>query len=116
MNFGEILDIVWTICAIIAFIAIVIFTIKDIKKSNKYWDEMNAHLELLKTSLKKEHDLLKGVQEFGDWLDTFHALMHTNVKFEDTEFNQGVLKAAADIEGKFLEIMGEYANGEESSD
>lgn len=116
MNFGEILDIVWTILAIIAFIGIIIFTIKDIKKSNKYWDEMNAHLELLKTSLKKEHDLLKKTQEFGEWLDTFLALMYTNVKLEDTEFNQGVVKATADIEGKFLEIMGEYANGEESSD
>ena len=28
MNFGEILDIVWTILAIIAFIGIIIFTIK----------------------------------------------------------------------------------------
>lgn len=116
MNFGEILDIVWTILAIIAFIGIIIFTIKDIKKSNKYWDEMNAHLELLKTSLKKEHDLLKKTQEFNEWLDTFLALMYTNVKLEDTEFNQGVVKATADIEGKFLEIMGEYVDGEESSD
>ena len=116
MDFGEILDIVWTILAIIAFIGIIIFTIKDIKKSDKYWEEMNAHLELLKTSLKKEHDLLKKTQEFNEWLDTFLALMYTNVKLEDTEFNQGVLKAAADIEGKFLEIMGEYVDGEESSD
>ena len=116
MNFGEILDIVWTILAIIAFIGIIIFTIKDIKKSNKYWDEMNAHLELFKTSLKKEHDLLKKTQEFNEWLDTFLALMYTNVKLEDTEFNQGVVKATADIEGKFLEIMGEYVDGEENSD
>lgn len=116
MNFGEILDIVWTILAIIAFIGIIIFTIKDIKKSNKYWDDMFAHLEVFKTSMAKEHELLKGVQEFGDWLDTFHALMHTNVKFEDTEFNKGVLTAAADIEGKFLEIMGEYVDGKESDD
>lgn len=115
MNFGEILDIVWTILAIIAFIGIIIFTIKDIKKSNKYWDEMNAHLELLKASLKKEHDLLKKTQEFGEWLDTYHALMYTNSKLEDTEFNHGTLTAAADIEGKFLEIMGEYVDGEESS-
>ena len=116
MNFGEILDIVWTIVAILAFIGIIIFTIKDIKKSNKYWDEMNAQLELLKTSLKKEHDLLKAVQAYGEWLDTYHALMHTNVKLEDNEFNQGVLAAAADIEGKFLEMMREYVDGKESSD
>lgn len=116
MDFVETLDIVWTILAIIAFIGIIIFTVKDIKKSNKYWDEMNAHLELLKTSLKKEHDLLKKTQEFGEWLDTYHALMHTNVKLEDNEFNHGTLTAAADIEGKFLEIMGEYVDGEENSD
>lgn len=116
MNFGEILDIVWTIVAILAFIGIIIFTIKDIKKSNKYWDDMNAHLELFKASLKKEHDLLKKTQEFGEWLDTYHALMYTNSKLEDNEFNHGTLTAAADIEGKFLEIVGEYVDGKESSD
>ena len=42
--------------------------------------------------------------------------MHTNFKLEDTEFNKGVLTAAADIEGKFLEIVGEYVDGKESSD
>ena len=87
----------------------------DIIKSNKYWKNMKVNLDLMDIALKKEHDLLKKTQEFNEWLDTFLALMYTNTKLEDTEFNQGVLKAAADIEGKFLEIMGEYVDGKESS-
>jgi hypothetical protein len=116
MNFGEILDIVWTILAIIAFIGIIIFTIKDIKKSNKYWDDMFANLEVFKASMKKEHDLLKRVQAYGEWLDTYHSLMHTNVKLEDSEFNNGTLTAAGDCLGEFLNTMGEYVDGKESSD
>lgn len=115
MNFEEILTYVCLVLSIIAFIFIIICNIIDIIKSRTYWKKMDAELELFKAALKKEHDLLKKTQEFGEWLDTFHALMHSNSKFEDTEFNHGTLTAAADIEGKFLEIMGEYVDGEESS-
>lgn len=111
MDFKEILELISLILCVIAFICVVIFAITDIIKSNKYWKEMDAHLELFKTSLKKEHDLLKKVQEYGDWLDTHHALMHTNVKFEDNEFNNGALTAAGDCLGEFLNIMGEYVDG-----
>ena len=116
MNFGEILDIVWTILAILAFIGIIIFTIKDIKKSNKYWDDMFAHLEVFKTSMKKEHDLLKKVQAYAEWLDTYHSLMHTNVKLEDNEFNNGTLTAAGDCLGEFLNTIGEYVDGNNEQD
>lgn len=116
MDWKEILDTVWLTLACIVFILMIVYWIKDLKKSDKYWEEMNANLELMKTTLKKEHDLLKKTQEFGEWLDTFHALMYSNSKFEDNEFNKGTLTAAADIEGKFLEIMGEYVDGKESSD
>ena len=115
MDFKEILELVGLILCVIGFICIVIFSIMDIIKSNEYWKNMKVNLDLMDIALKKEHDLLKKTQEFSEWLDTYHALMHTNVKLEDTEFNQGVLKAAADIEGKFLEIMGEYVDGKESS-
>jgi len=116
MESQQILDIIMVSLASIAFIVMIIHFILDIKASNKYWESMYARMNLFETSLKKEHDLLKKVQEFGDWLDTFHALMYSNSKFEDTEFNKGTLTAAADVEGKFLEIMGEYADGKESSD
>lgn len=112
----EILKTIAMIVVIIGGSVTIVFGIIDIIKSNKYWEEMYAHLELMKTSLKKEHDLLKKVQEYSEWLDTFHALMHTNFKLEDTEFNKGTLTAAADIEGKFLELLGEYVDGKESSD
>jgi len=116
MDFKEILELICLILCGIGFICIVIFSIIDIIKSNKYWKKMEANLDLMDVALKKEHDLLKKTQEFGEWLDTFHALMYSNSKFEDTEFNKGTLTAAADIEGKFLEIMGEYVDGKESSD
>lgn len=116
MDFKEILELVCLILCVIGFVCIVIFSIMDIIKSNKYWKSMKANLDLMDVALKKEHDLLKKTQEFGEWLDTFHALMYSNSKFEDTDFNHGTLTAAADIEGKFLEIMGEYVDGKESSD
>ena len=112
----EILTYACLVLLIIAFIFIIIFNVIDIIKSNKHWKKMEAELELYRGTLHKNHDLLKKTQEFGEWLDTYHALMHTNVKLEDNEFNQGVLKAAADIEGKFLEIVREYVDGKESSD
>ena len=116
MEIENILRIIWLCLMVVVFILMTIYWVRDLKKSNKYWDDMFAHLEVFKASMRKEHDLLKAVQEFGDWLDTFHALMHTNVKFEDTEFNKGILTAAADIEGKFLEIMGEYVDGSNEQD
>ena len=116
MDFKEILELVCLILCVIGFVCIVIFSIMDIIKSNKYWKKMEAELELYRGTLHKNHDLLKKIQEFGEWLDTFHALMYSNSKFEDTDFNHGTLTAAADIEGKFLEIIGEYVDGKESSD
>lgn len=116
MEIENILRIIWLCLMVVVFTLMTIYWVRDLKKSDAYWKEMNAHLEVFKTSMKKEHDLLKAVQAYGEWLDTYHALMHTNVKLEDTEFNNGTLTAAADIEGKFLEMMGEYVDGKESSD
>ena len=116
MEWKEILESICLILIMICGFMAIITAILDIKESNKYWKSMYARMDLFEASLKKEHDLLKKTQEFNEWLDTFLALMYTNVKLEDNEFNQGVLKAAADIEGKFLEMMGEYVDGEESSD
>ena len=116
MDYRQKLEIAILITASLAFIALTVFSIQDIIESNKYWMKMMAELELYRNTLHKEDDILKKTQEFGEWLDTFHALMYSNSKFEDTEFNKGTLTAAADIEGKFLEIMGEYVDGKESSD
>lgn len=116
MECQQILDIIMVSLASIVFIVMIIQFILDIKASNKYWESMYTHLELMKTSLKKEHDLLKKVQEYGEWLDIYHALMRTNVKLEDTEFNNGVLSGARDIEESFLKYLGEYVDGKESSD
>lgn len=116
MEGQQILDIIMVSLASIAFIVMIIHFILDIKASNKYWESMYARMDLFETSLKKEHDLLKKVQAYGEWLDTYHALMHTNVKLEDSEFNNGTLTAAGDCLGEFLNTMGEYVDGKESSD
>ena len=91
MEWKEIVDIVGLGLSIIAFISVVIVSIIDIIKSNRYYKEMDAHFELMRASCMKEHDLLKKVQAYGEWLDTYHALMYTNVKLEDSEFNNGTL-------------------------
>ena len=116
MNFKEIISTIALIIVSISTMIMIMTCIWDIVKSNRFYKEEKAYLDLMRTTFQKENDLLKKTQEFNEWLDTFLALMYTNVKLEDTEFNQGVLKAAADIEGKFLEIVGEYVDGKESSD
>ena len=116
MDYRQKLEIAILITASLAFIALTIFSIQDIIESNKYWKKMKAELELYRNALHKENDILKKVQEYAEWLDTYHALMHTNVKLEDSEFNNGTLTAAGDCLGEFLNTMGEYVDGEESDD
>ena len=116
MEIENILRIIWLCLMVLVFTIMTIYWVRDLKKSNKYWDEMFAHLEVFKTSMKKEHDLLKKVQAYGEWLDTYHALMRTNFKLENTEFNDGVLSGTRDIEESFLNYLGEYIDGKESSD
>jgi len=116
MELKEILNIVWLTLACIVFGLMIIYWIKDIRKSNDYWNKLNAELQLMQTTLKKEHNLLKAVQAYAEWLDTYHALMHTNVKLEDNEFNNGTLTAAGDCLGEFLNTMGEYIDNKENSD
>lgn len=116
MECQQILDIIMVSLASIVFIVMIIQFILDIKASNKYWESMYAHLELMKTSLKKEHDLLKAVQAFDEWLDTYNALMHTNAELEEDNFNLGVMHAAEDVQENFLKYLGEYIDGKESSD
>ena len=116
MDYRQILEIAILITASLAFIALTVFSIQDIIESNKYWKKMKAELELYRNALHKENDILKKVQAYAEWLDTYHALMHTNVKLEDNEFNNGTLTAAGDCLGEFLNTMGEYVDGEKSSD
>lgn len=116
MEIENILRIVSLCLMIVMFTLMTIYWVRDLKKSNKYWDDMFAHLEVFKTSMKKEHDLLKKVQEYGEWLDTYHALMRTNVKLEDSEFNRGTLMAAGDVEDEFLRCLGEYVDGDLSKE
>lgn len=116
MEIENILRIISLCLMIVMFTLMTIYWIRDLKKSNKYWDDMFAHLEVFKTYMRKEHDLLKKVQEYSEWLDTYHALMRTNVKLEDSEFNRGTLMAAGDIEDEFLRYLGEYVDGDLSKE
>lgn len=112
----NILSVIFAIVLICAVVTLTIYTIRDIKNSDRYWKRMSAEVDLFSASLKKEHELLKRVQAYGEWLDTYHALMRTNFKLENTEFNNGVLSGARDIEESFLNYLGEYVDGEKSSD
>lgn len=116
MEWKEILDIIVTILGCVVFIVMIIHFILDIRNSDAYWKRMKAEVDLFSASLKKEHALLKKVQEYSEWLDTYHALMRTNVKLEDSEFNRGTLMAAGDIEDEFLRCLGEYVDGDLSKE
>ena len=116
MDYKQILEIAILITASLAFIALTVFSIQDIIESNKYWKKMEAQLELYRNALHKENDVLKKLHAFDDWLGDYCGIMHTNAELDDNEFNNGVANAANDIQESFLNYLGEYVNGEESSD
>ena len=106
----DVLELIVICSCALAFIGIVIFSIYDIVASNKYWKKMRAELDVYKRTLHKEHDLLKRVQTYMDWLHAYTACVHVNTDLEDTEFNRGTKTAAEDIQSKFIETMGEYVD------
>ena len=112
----NILSIVFSIVLICAVVTLTIYTIRDIKNSDRYWKRMEAEVDLFSASLKKEHELLKKVQEFDEWLGGYCGIMHTNASLDDNEFNNGVANAADDIQESFLNYLGEYVDGKESND
>lgn len=112
----NILSVIFTIVLICAVSTLTIYTVMDIRNSDKYWKRMSAEVDLFSASLKKEHELLKRVQAFDEWLGGYCGIMHTNASLEDNEFNNGVANAANDIQESFLNYLGEYVDGKESSD
>lgn len=116
MDWKEILDVIAVILGCCVFIVMIIHFILDIEQSNKYWKRMYARMDLFEASLKKEHELLKKVQEFDEWLDTHSAIMHTNAELEEDNFYLGVMHCVEDIQDEFLKRFGEYVDGKESDD
>lgn len=115
----EILKTIAMIAIIIGSSIVIVLGIVDIIKSNKYWKSMSAELELFRGTLKREHILLKAVQEYGEWLEFYHDTMFTNLELEHADFNDGVLSAAEDCMQMFVDTFNEYVgefNGKESSD
>ena len=112
----NILSVIFAIVLICAVITLTIYTVIDIRNSNKYWKRMSAEVDLFSASLKKEHELLKRVQAFDEWLGGYCGIMHTNASLDGNEFNNGVANAADDIQEGFLNHLGEYLDGKESSD
>lgn len=104
----EILKTIAMIAIIIGASITIVLGIVDIVKSNKYWKSMNAELELFRGTLKREHMLLKAVQEYGEWLRFYHKTMFTNLELEHTDFNDGVLSAAEDCIQMFMDTFNEY--------
>ena len=115
----EILKTIAMIAIIIGSSIVIVLGIVDIVKSNKHWKSMYAQLELFQGTLKREHILLKAVQEYGEWLEFYHDTMFTNLELEHTDFNDGVLSAAEDCMQMFMNTFNEYVgefDGKESSD
>lgn len=104
----EILKTIAMIAIIIGSSIVIVLGIVDIIKSNKYWKSMSAELELFRGTLKREHMLLKAVQEYGEWLEFYHKTMFTNLELEHTDFNDGVLSAAEDCMQMFTNTFDEY--------
>ena len=104
----EILKTIAMIAIIIGASITIVLGIVDIVKSNKYWKSMNAELELFRGTLKREHMLLKAVQEYCEWLRFYHKTMFTNLELEHTDFNDGVLSAAEDCIQMFMDTFNEY--------
>ena len=116
MDWKEILDVIVVILGCCVFIVMIIHFILDIEQSNKYWKKMKAELELYRNTLHKENDILKKLHAFDDWLGDYCGIMHTNASLDNNEFNNGVANASNDIQECFLNYLGEYVDGEESSD
>lgn len=112
----NILSVIFAIVLICAVITLTVYTVKDIRNSDRYWKRMSAEVDLFSASLKKEHELLKRVQAFDEWLGGYCGIMHTNASLDGNEFNNGVANAADDIQESFLNHLGEYLDGKESSD
>ena len=104
----EILKTIAMIVIIIGSSITIVLGIIDIVKSDKYWKSMKAELELFQGTLKREHMLLKAVQEYGEWLAFYHKTMFTNLELEHTDFNDGVLSATEDCMQMFMNSFNEY--------
>ena len=111
----EIFKTIAMIVIIIGGSVTIILGIIDIVKSNKYWKSMYAELELFQGVLRKEHKLLKAVQGYGEWLESYRKTMFTNLELEHTDFNDGVLSAAEDCMQMFINTFDEYV-GEVEND
>jgi len=111
----EILKMIAMIVIIISGSVTIVLGIIEIVKSNKYWKGMNAELELFQGVLRKEHKLLKAVQKYGEWLESYRKTMFTNLELEHTDFNDGVLTAAEDCMRVFTDTFNEYV-GEVKND
>ena len=119
MGWKEMIATIAVIVVAISTMIMIITCIWDIIKSNKFYKEEKAYLNLMRTTFQKEHMLLKAVQEYGEWLEFYHKTMFTNLELEHTDFNDGVLSAAEDCMQMFTNTFNEYIgefDGKESSD
>lgn len=108
MDFKEIISTIAVIAVAISTIVMIITCIWDIIKSNKFYKEEKACLELMRTTFKKEHDLRHAVVDFGDWLMNEFEKAKTEMGEMNTNYNDGKLTATQDIVGEFLNTLEEY--------
>lgn len=123
MDWEKILSLMAMMSIFIAFIAIVVSSILEIKGSREYYKKMNAELELMRTTLKREHDLRQAVVEFGDELvENYYVKAKEEFYNHENDYNHGKLDAVEDIMEFFFKFLEKHIgnwddkNGEESSD
>lgn len=106
MDFKEILELACLILCVIGFVCIVIFSIMDIVKSNKYWKKMEAELELYRGTLHKNHELTHAVIDFGDELvEKYYEKAKDEFYNNENDYNHGKLDAVEDIMEFFFKFL-----------
>lgn len=89
----------------------VVFTIVniiDLVRFNKEYKKEKAELKLYEGALCREHKMLKAVQKYAEWLDTFGGLMATNNRIEPNDYNMGAEAVAKDCLDEFINIFNEF--------
>lgn len=105
-----------TICTV-SFVVFVIATIIDLVKTGRHYNEYKktlAQLDVYRGALQREHMLLKSIQHYGEWLDTFGGLMATNNRIEPNDYNMGAEAVAKDCLDEFYNTFSEVMDKEDN--
>lgn len=98
-----------------ACVVFVIANIVDLVKFHKEYKKEKAELDLFKVTLHREHKMLKAIQHYAEWLDTFGSLMATNNRIEPNDFNMGAESVAKDCLDEFINVFNEFVGDDDET-